>query len=45
MTEIARMDKFSIRENKGRYYVYYIDRSKPKLSLRLPLREGNRNLY
>ncbi|MQL55903.1 putative integrase [Acidianus ambivalens] len=31
MTEIIRTDKFSIRESKGRYYVYYIDHSKPKL--------------
>ncbi|MQL55418.1 putative integrase [Acidianus ambivalens] len=31
MTEIIRTDKFSIRENKGRYYVYYIDHLKPKL--------------
>lgn len=29
--EIIRTDNFSIRENKGKYYVYYIDRTKPKL--------------
>ena len=29
--EIIRAYNFSIREIKGRYYVYLIDRSKPKL--------------
>lgn len=29
--EIIRTDNFSIRENKGKYYTYYIDRSMPKL--------------
>ena len=29
--EVIRTYNFSIREIKGRYYVYLIDRSKPKL--------------